>query len=184
MKRSSQCDADELSVHLNSVSACLLRVQGDVHSYLSAGRQTADSETEAKNALMASSAHLLRTCLHMYNALEEGLNYLDDAQRSLPQVDHARELANQLLADVAQTERLSEPSVQDVARVECSPENSAQANTKRLFLCPVQALWTPVSMLRNTLDVLLDEMSSPRDEVMAQRQQLMMFGTSRTRRAW
>ena len=135
----------ELAFHLSSIQGCLLRTRDDV-LHLS----EAFHSTEQRNALMASSAQLLRSCLHMYNALEEGLNYLDDCARSVPEVRRTMYMAELLLEAV----------------------NAFPAAGGDVL--EVHSIGTPVTMLRNTLAVILEEIVAPeKDPAMQQRQALL-----------
>ena len=133
MKRSCNhalaSDAEDLSFHLSAISRSLQNMH-----------RLHNNENEFPQ--------LLRSCLHMYNALEEGLNYLDDRARSMPEVQHTQELAALLLESVAAT-----------------PDTLVQ-----------QSIHMPLTMLQNTLAVLHEELAAPQDPAMQERQ-AVLFGT-------
>jgi hypothetical protein len=124
MKRRDRLgDAEELSFHLSTVQGCLVRT---LHVLFANER----SITEVAQQM------LLQSCLHFYNALEEGLNYMEDRPRSIPEVEGARLVTEQLLE-----------AMEHIDSVEGEAEQ-----------CCAMHLPMHVSMLHNTLCVLLEEM--------------------------
>ena len=131
MKRRDRLgDAEELSFHLSTVQGCLVRT---LHIVLAEDRGT----------MAVAQQMLLQSCLHFYNALEEGLNYMEDRPRSIPEVEGARLAAEQLLeAMMAQKQQQQHHSTDEDA---------------------IMHLPMHVSMLCNTLCVLLEEMQKTGD---------------------
>ena len=92
MKRRTQSPAQVLLEHLSAIKGGLLRVQEDLHHLFIASmqHQKQNDETrlvcDAESVVQQSSNHLLRCCLHMYNALEDGLDYTDSPATTRPEV--------------------------------------------------------------------------------------------------
>jgi hypothetical protein len=120
-------DAEDLSFHLSSIRDCLLRVRDNAEAV----------------------PKLLRSCLHMYNALENGLNYMDDPEKNIPEVRATQECVELvLMQEEAAASRRTQPDGGD----------DAAAFHHHL----------PIHMLLNTLGVLMEEMKAPRDPIMPQ----------------
>jgi hypothetical protein len=77
-KRRVERDSETLAALLAGIRQCILRIREDCHIlFISAG------EESASRRLQDSAAHFMRCCLHMYNVMEEGLNYLEDPPCSM-----------------------------------------------------------------------------------------------------
>jgi hypothetical protein len=153
MKRSLTGDADELCHHLQSIRACLLRVKEDLYHLIQHSDMPPTNTPDHDNkenlhpqcnkeagTLQQSSAHLLRCCLHLYNTLEEGLNYLEDPRHTMVGVEATMQSVD-ALAQVLSSYALGTLSV---------------------------SIQEPVCMLRRTLETIQQEMISPTDLVMEQ----------------
>ncbi len=116
MKRSLSSDAEEFCHHLQGIRSCLLRVKEDIYHMVMAAEQASlqrldqgqDDDnnnkeninplTNLQTSLQHSTSHLLRCCLHLYNTLEEGLNYLEDPGATMAEV-HATMLSAENLVE-------------------------------------------------------------------------------------
>lgn len=172
MKRGSRHPSQAVSEHLQGIREALMRLREDFHHYFVcyfAGRthlhgggalQWGRGGQEAE-AAQRSSNHFLRTCLHMYNALDEGLDYLDDPDRNVPEVEQTLACVNQVIETVlaCHVQEISETPV-------------------------VQGARQSILMLKNALEVLRDEMISPTEEVVAAdgNEDAGLFGSSRARK--
>lgn len=164
--RDAGSDADELCFLLTSVQGCLVRVQQDytdVRQQMSMGGNVFSSVP-----VIQSSSALLRSCLQLYNALEnrhswgnaptstamllddssqqggcaaeggsaEGLNFLEDAGRTMPLIQCVSQMADELYG-----------------MLEANPA-----------LPHVEEVKDPIRLFRATLNVLLEEMEAGASE--------------------
>jgi hypothetical protein len=127
----------------------LLRPAGDLES----GTCVTDHVLDV--TLKRDVSVLMRSCLHMYNMLEEGLNYMDDPQQSIQDVQLTlRELHNL------------------TAHAWSSPVMLANSHS-------IQMMREPLHLLRTTLQALMAEMT-PHP---ARQQPVMMRRSTSSRRA-
>jgi hypothetical protein len=139
-KRRAERDSKTLSALLEGIRCCILRLREDCHIlFVTAG------EDSAARKLRDSAAHFMRCCLHMYNLVEEGLNYLDDPASNALDVD----------ATMTETELL-------IAMVNTAPRG--------LFDCGLHMVLEPASMLVSMLQVMREEMANPTDHAFMQKQ--------------
>lgn len=110
-KRQAERDSETLSVLLGSVRGCILRVREDCHALFASSAAAVGGGTEEQctpsladaaardegsKRLQDSAVHFMRCCLHMYNVVEQGLNYLEDPGTNLQDVERAMQDAELL----------------------------------------------------------------------------------------
>ncbi len=86
-KRSTERASETLESLLEGVKASLLRVREHCHHFMLAsctGSRSSCGDTEwfidegTNDTMQNSIMHFMQCCLYMYNAMEEGLDYLED----------------------------------------------------------------------------------------------------------
>ena len=82
---------------LRGVCSRLHSVNEGASRYVQLLSSSADQGESEKHALLATCTDLLGSCLNMYNSLEEGLNFTEDVQRSLVEVQDTEALAQAVL---------------------------------------------------------------------------------------
>lgn len=135
MKRLVSSESEELSNHLSSVRQCLLCLKECAHSY--ALENTAEDQEQCSAAIAHSCSRLMRCCLYMYNALEAGLNYMDDPGRNVPEVEMTMECTDSIVHALLSS---------------CAPLMATSEGA---------AVREQLGMLRNTLNALYEEMLFP-----------------------
>jgi hypothetical protein len=149
---------DIVANHVES-SPCASTMKHPGNSFIDAEQGLGDSlaftfnEHENQN-LQASIAHMMRSCLHMFNVVEEGLNYLDDPISCVPEIDNTMqelEVLNAILAS--------------------SPPRLVADSS-------MQGMEMPLGLLKSTLLTMRQEMLNPGDIVFQKRHEVL-FGKSR-----
>jgi gluconate kinase len=142
-KRRAERDSETLAALLAGIRQCILRIREDCHIlFVSVGGDY------ASRRLQDSAAHFMRCCLHMYNMMEEGLNYLEDPSCSTRDVQMT----------VLEAEQLS-------AMVHAAPSSF-------MFNGLIMVQET-VDMLTSTLEEMLGQMVSPgSDSAFVERQRI------------
>lgn len=152
-KRRIVRDCDELSEQLSSLRTCLASFKEELYHILvtplpepslsgtNGQAPTSSDRLQRTSALMDSSSRLFRSCLHTYNVLEGGLNYLDDPAKSKP--------------EVIVTQRSVEDALEMLGRVlpqlgDATAESSV-----------VDSFQDPLVMLHATLRAMLEDMEHP-----------------------
>ncbi len=158
-KRSIERPSKTLGSLLEGVRASLLRVREHCHHFILASSSCSGAGVtewfidEGANSTMQNSIlHFMQCCLYMYNAMEEGLDYLDDPLTSIQCVQktlHEVDIVNALVTS-------SSPVV---------------INGSTL-----QMLCDPLSMLQSTLLVMLQEMEDPAGQGSYWQRRVLEFG--------
>lgn len=170
-KRQIARDSEELSQHLSAVRMCLLSFKDELYQTIASPLPEDDASvnSQASNrlrrtaALMDSSSRLFRCCLHMYNVFEDGLNYLDEPDRSIPEV------------------RATQRSAADAMDMIDTALPLFGAGTAEGTV--VASFKEPLKNLHNTLGVMIEEMENPpTDPAMLPKQHSANQGGVRARR--
>lgn len=159
-KRSIERPSETLGSLLEGVRASLLRVREHCHHFIIASSISSSCSgvtewfiDEGTNSTMQNSIlHFMQCCLYMYNAMEEGLDYLEDPAAGMACVQKT-------LHEV------------DIVNALVTSSSPVMVNGSSL-----QMLCDPLNMLQSTLLAMQQEMDDPAGQGSYWQRRVLEFG--------
>jgi hypothetical protein len=153
-KRSIERPSETLGSLLEGVRVSLLRVREHCHHFILASSGITEwfIDEGANSTMQNSILHFMQCCLYMYNAMEEGLDYLDDPSTSI-------QCVQKTLHEV------------DIVNALVTSSSPVMVNGSSL-----QMLCDPLNMLHSTLLVMQQEMEDPAGQGSYWQRRVLEFG--------